>query len=223
MSQAAQIARMQWQGIDALNAMRFLVVSHLKHSLQVGDDSGRSLAMQRFNDTISNTSAPFMLRNLAAGITTDFPKSDLEDWRAMQKSARDQQRETCGDINNGGFDLDINTYHLNPALDTLLEPRIGAIDHQPTHSTFDVDAFTQTDDCCAVVDSINRVLPLNLLQRLIVESVMHHVIGAKNKPSCVDLGNQMLFYVRGAGGVSKSRVIKAIEIGFFYCNDAMNY
>ena len=78
---------MQWQGVDALNAMRFPVVSHLKHSLQVGDDLGHSLAMQRFNDTISNTLAPSMSRNLAAGITTDFPRSTLEDWRAMQKSA----------------------------------------------------------------------------------------------------------------------------------------
>ena len=214
-SQAAQMARMQWQDVNALNAMRFPAVSHLKHSLQIGDDFGHSPAMQRFNDTISNTSAPSMLRNLAAGITTDFPRSTLEDWRAMQKSARDQQRETCKDVNNSEFNLDVNTYCLNPALGTLLEPRISAIDHQPTHSISDVDVFTQTDDCCVLVDSINRVLPLNFLQRLIVEGVMHHVIGAKNKPPCVDLSDQMLLYVRGAGRVGKSQVIKAIEIGFF--------
>ena len=111
--------------------------------------------------------------------------------------------------------MDVNTYCLNPALGTLLERRISAINHQPTHSISDVDVFTQTDDCCAVVDSINWVLPLNFFQRLIVEGVMHHVIGAKNKPLCVDLGNQMLLYVRRAGEVGKSQVIKAIEIGFF--------
>jgi hypothetical protein len=64
-----------------------------------------------------------------------------------------------------------------------------------------------------ITQIIEEYLPLNYKQRLLVEHVLHHAIQHKG---CHTVGaeSQLLLYVAGEGGVGKSRVIKAIELGY---------
>ena len=47
-----------------------------------------------------------------------------------------------------------------------------------------------------------------------MEEILDHVMSSNKKPSCTNIRDQMLLYIRGEGGVGKSRVVKAIELGF---------
>ncbi len=68
-------------------------------------------------------------------------------------------------------------------------------------------------DSKTVCDQIHLLLQLNQLQRLIVEGILDHVIKNKGR-MYLDSDQQLLIYVRGEGAVGKSRVVKAIEMGF---------
>ncbi len=62
-------------------------------------------------------------------------------------------------------------------------------------------------------DAIHTILPMNETQWLIVEGVLHRVI-TTTVSNCVQKKSQLLLYIRGEGGVGKSRVVKEIELGF---------
>lgn len=64
-----------------------------------------------------------------------------------------------------------------------------------------------------ICNIIHTILLLNKLQHLIVEQVFQTIIDSKGK-QCINKDSQMLLYVRGEGGVGKSRVIKIIKIRF---------
>lgn len=51
------------------------------------------------------------------------------------------------------------------------------------------------------------------MQRLTVEGVLDHAIKNKEK-MFLDLDQQLLVYIRGEGGVRKSRVVNTIQMGF---------
>ena len=51
------------------------------------------------------------------------------------------------------------------------------------------------------------------MQRLVVEEVLNHIICTKSQLRLAR-ENQMLLYIRGEVGVGKSRVIKALQMGF---------
>lgn len=56
---------------------------------------------------------------------------------------------------------------------------------------------------------------LNYLQRFVVKEILYHaIIIVGNQYS--DRTQQLLLYVRGEGGVRKSRVVKTIHIGFMF-------
>ena len=213
-SQAAQIAQMQWQSANTLNAMKFSVVSHLKHFFQVGDDSTNFLVSQRLWDPMGQLCRLLDAAHLAASITTNILESTIDHWKAMQKSAKDQ----CGtaSFNRTIFDieLDPHTGASESSSAAVLEPTTSVAPGLQNNDIFDHHAFSQCNNCIAITDHINWLLSLNFLQRLVVEEVMHHVINSKDKPPCVDLDSQMFFYIHGAGEVGKSRIIKAIEIRF---------
>lgn len=63
-------------------------------------------------------------------------------------------------------------------------------------------------------DAIHIIFPMNETQRLIVEGVLHRVIST-TVSNCVEKESQLLLYIQGEGGVGKSRVVKAIELGFW--------
>ena len=60
-----------------------------------------------------------------------------------------------------------------------------------------------------VVDIVSAHLPLNQRQEIIVHKVMRHTIYNQAIPR-PERSDQLLFIVRGKGGISKSQVIKAI-------------
>lgn len=62
-------------------------------------------------------------------------------------------------------------------------------------------------------DMIHKILPMNETQRLIMEGVLHHII-ITTILNYVWKELQLLLYIRKEGRVSKSWVIKGIELGF---------
>ncbi len=76
-----------------------------------------------------------------------------------------------------------------------------------------LDILLPNSDSRALCDHIYLLLPLNQLQRLIVEGILDHAIKFKEK-MFLDSGKQLLIYIRGERGVGKSRVMKVIEMGF---------
>ena len=87
-------------------------------------------------------------------------------------------------------------------------------------ATSDPDSTTQSlsvnladTNAQTITDQIHIELPLNDLQRLVVEEVLDHAIAGKGQP-CTCREDQLFLYVKGKGGVGKSRVIKALQLGY---------
>lgn len=57
------------------------------------------------------------------------------------------------------------------------------------------------------------MLPLNQFQYLIIKEILNYAIKFKRK-IFLDFGEHLLIYIRVEGGVGKSKVMKAIKIGF---------
>lgn len=64
-------------------------------------------------------------------------------------------------------------------------------------------------------DIIQDRLPFNHLQRVVIEEALHRAIVNKRR-QCQDRRDQFLFYVRREERVEKSRVVKAIHLGFSF-------
>lgn len=77
-----------------------------------------------------------------------------------------------------------------------------------------LEILSPNSDSKAVCDQIHLLLPLNQLQHLIVEGILDHSIKYKDK-MFFDLDQQLLVYIRGEGGIGKSRVVNAIQIDYF--------
>jgi hypothetical protein len=65
----------------------------------------------------------------------------------------------------------------------------------------------------SVAEVVRETLPLNQKQFLVVRKILSHAIQHQGKPA-LDADDQMLLAVAGEGGVGKTRVIKAVELGF---------
>ena len=65
----------------------------------------------------------------------------------------------------------------------------------------------------SITQLIEETLPLNEKQRLVVKKILSHAI-QHHTTTHVEAQDQMLLYVGGEGGVGKSRVIKAVELGY---------
>ena len=61
-------------------------------------------------------------------------------------------------------------------------------------------------------DAIDRVLPINEMQRLIIEKVFYSLSNIPNS-NCDQIEDQLLLYICGKGGVRKSRVVHTMELG----------
>jgi len=64
----------------------------------------------------------------------------------------------------------------------------------------------------SVTELVRETLPLNQKQFLVVRKILSHAIRHDGKLT-LDAEDQMLFAVAGEGGVGKTRVIKAVELG----------
>jgi hypothetical protein len=65
----------------------------------------------------------------------------------------------------------------------------------------------------AVTQLIQETLPLYYRQALVVRSILDHAIQFAGN-STVEAKDQLLLYIAGEGGTGKTRVIKAIELGY---------
>lgn len=77
--------------------------------------------------------------------------------------------------------------------------------------------ITANANCKAITDYIDAVLPLNILQCLVVERILDHVIRKKDR-LFVTREDQLLLYVREERGFRKIRVIFTLEIDFTLLN-----
>lgn len=64
-------------------------------------------------------------------------------------------------------------------------------------------------------DIIQDRLFLNYLQRIIIEKTLNYTI-VNTRYQYQDRSDQFLLYVRGKGGVGKSRIVKAIHLEFSF-------
>ncbi len=98
----------------------------------------------------------------------------------------------------------------------ILELIIGKIEMLEEYLT-KVESIHLSDNPQAILlyDIIQDRLPLNHLQRVVVEEVLNHAIRNKGN-QCHLKSDQVLLYVRGEGGVGKSRIVKAIHLGFSF-------
>ncbi len=119
------------------------------------------------------------------------------------------------------MDIDYNHYKSNPSnhfnsLMGILEPIIGRIEMSEEHLT-KVESSRFDDNSLAIIliNIIQDQLPFNQLQRVVVKKVLNHTICNKANQCCLR-SDQLLLYVRREGGVGKSRIIKAIHLGFSF-------
>lgn len=136
-------------------------------------------------------------------------------WRKIQKQALTKQidiveMETDGTDISTPFQASKQSMSAIKALEPVL---ISSSLPDPTSSQLLHNISPANANCKAIADHINAVLPLNTLQRLVVEGVLDHVIQNKGR-LCVTREDQLLLYARGEGGVRKSHMIHALEMGF---------
>ncbi len=120
-------------------------------------------------------------------------------------------------------DIDINYDHHKSNLSShpdsltrILEPIIGEIEMSEEHLT-KVESSRLGDNPQAIIlcDIIQDRLPLNHLQRVVIEEVLNHA--TCNEGNQYHLrSDQLLLYVKEEGGVGKSRIVKAIYLGFSF-------
>lgn len=76
-----------------------------------------------------------------------------------------------------------------------------------------LDVLPSDSNSKTVCDYIHLSLPFNQLQYLIVERILDYAIGNKKK-IYLESNQQLLIYARGEGEIRKSKIVKAIEMGF---------
>lgn len=205
---------MQWQGVNAVNAMKFLVVLYLQHFLSIDNDNKSLLASRKICSYMNNLSGLSKSANLATGIAVDIPKSTVDSRKAMQKLACNGYKKTCCDKDYGNIGLDINLHAPNLVFAACFKPSVSVVFDFKNLEFLNQSMSVPIDDCHVLTNLIHQILPLNFFQQFFVKRVMHHVIRAKNKPPSIDSNDQIFFYVCGADGVEKSSVIKAIKTEF---------
>ncbi len=117
------------------------------------------------------------------------------------------------------MDYDHHESNLSSHPDSLigvLKPIIGEIKMLEEHLT-EVESSCLSNNLQAIIlcDIIQDQLFLNHLQRVVVEEVLNHAIHNEGN-QCHLRSDQLLLYVRGEGGVGKSRIVKTIHLGFSF-------
>lgn len=111
-------------------------------------------------------------------------------------------------------DSNISSHH-NPSTG-ILEPIIDEIEMSEEHLTkVEYNRLGENPQAVILCNIIQNRLPLNHLQRVVIEEALNHAIVNKGN-QCGHRSDQLLLYVRGEGGVGKSRVVKAIYLGFSF-------
>lgn len=141
-------------------------------------------------------------------VTTDM-------WKSIHKTALTRDQIKIGNEPNNHPD-----FYFSNATTKLLEeliPEVIADLIPKSANPCTLNILPLNSDSKTVYDYIHLLLSLNQLQCLIVEGIMDHAIKFKGK-MYLDSGEQLLIYIRDEGGVGKSKVVKAIEMGFILLN-----
>ena len=166
-SQAAHMARLQWQNTDVVNALKFTVVSHLQHSLQFYDSGQAFMESIGTASHANNTARRLNLGRQPKNITADVSKATVDSWKAMQKAARNHCEQDYNNEDSNG--ADVSQHALNSAHLSTFEPDISFGGSTETQINLDPPTPTSIGDCRILTNLIHETLPLNFLQRLIVE------------------------------------------------------
>ncbi len=119
------------------------------------------------------------------------------------------------------MDMDYNYYksnssgHLN-SLTGILEPIIGKMEMSKEHLTkIKSSRLGNNSQAIILCDIIQGRFSLNYFQRVVVEEVLNHTILNEGN-QCHYKSDQLLLHVRRDGRVGKSRIVKAIYLGFSF-------
>ena len=152
---------------------------------------------------------------LSPDIHNNIDVGTIGKWQAAHKKAIDQEKSGADAYHFN----DHNGHNLSLVDDRpigILAPAIENIDNV----TNDLDSTSRSlsinlanANAHTITDQIYIDLPLNNLQRLVVEEVLDHAIAGKEQ-LCTCKEDQLFLYVKGEGGVGKSQVIKALQLGY---------
>ncbi len=118
------------------------------------------------------------------------------------------------DMEDGQFESNSSGHH--GAATGFLEPLMDEIEMSEKLLTeVEYNRLSENPEVIILYDIIQDRLPLNHLQRVVVKKVLNHTILNKGN-QCHHRSEQLLLYVRGEGGVGKSRVVKAIHLRFSF-------
>ncbi len=117
-------------------------------------------------------------------------------------------------MEDGQFESNSSRHH--GAATGFLEPLMDKVEmSEELLAEVEYNRFSENPEVFILCDIIQDRLPLNHLQRVIVKEVLNHAILNKGN-QCHHRSEQLLLYVRGERGVGKSRVVKAIHLGFSF-------
>jgi hypothetical protein len=145
-----------------------------------------------------------------------FAPEVLDLWQDKIKINASGQVPHDIDDENNFDDLDNDTLSsgVDAALSNTLIPIIDFIEEENDPTILQqIERLGPNPTGLAVTQVIQDTLPLYYKQALLVRSVLDHAIQLAGNPT-VEAGNQLLLYTAGEGGTGKSRVIKAIELGY---------
>ena len=170
--QTAQVARMQWQSIDTVNAIKYPVILHLQHFLHKSNDNRSSLPLKKIQSYTAGSSVLLKPANLAAGIAVNVPKSTVDNWKAMQKLARNPHEKPHSNEGYSNIGLDVNAHALNLASNVCFELTIGLVHSFNAKDFLNQPISTSVNNCYVLTNQIHQILPLNSFQQLIVRFVI---------------------------------------------------
>ena len=211
---AVELTYIQWKKIDATDHLNFFVLSHMLQFLRVADDQNTSVSEVLYNMNLVKADISIFQR---LGIRSNISNNTMDLWKGVQKFALNEDQDNTDEtgeeqdhfhLNSLSSKIDALSGNLEPVLDNIL-----LLDETP--DGFPLGPTMLNADCKTVCDHIYDRLPLNNLQRLVVEEIINHIIKNKSRMH-LDIEKQLLLYMQEKGGVGKSRVVKALEMGFAF-------
>jgi hypothetical protein len=155
----------------------------------------------------------------ALGTSPDFHNvgpQTLQQWQDTLAAVGSD--DLLGDLDADSGDEDLHVqHHLPLGVSNERNPLIPITDH--LHSEVDptilerISRLGPIPTALSLTQLIQETLPLNQKQCLAAKKVLAHAIQHQGK-TAVEAQDQMLLYIAGEGGVGKTRVIKAIELGY---------
>jgi PIF1-like helicase len=151
--------------------------------------------------------APGTLQQWRQRLSGDGSETVPEDFNFPSDSESEDSEES-GDNAEQPLDLPVSDQtnplrpipgRARPNFDPVILDQISRLGPNPTGTS--------------VTELVQETLPLNAKQFLVVKKILSHAILHRGK-SALEAEDQMLLAVAGEGGVGKTRVIQAVELGF---------